>query len=288
MGNKFEKKFGKYAIPNLSLYLIIGYAIGFILEMFDKTGAIISLMTLEPGMIIHGQIWRVFSWLLIPPDRSNIFFVVIMLLFYYNIGNTLEKVWGVYRYNVYLFSGFIYTLVGAFIMYFVLLAMGINGTGLIGAFFTTYYVNMSIFLAFAATFPSMEVMLMFIIPIKVKYLGIVYAVMIVFEALQYASYSLAMGIIKFVVILCSLLNFIVFFVRGRGKIRLSKEQVKMRSEYRTKMKAAQAQAITKHKCAICGRTEETHPDLEFRFCSKCNGNYEYCNDHLFTHKHVGQ
>ena len=60
----------------------------------------------------------------------------------------------------------------------------------------------------------------------------------------------------------------------------------MRKEFRSKVKAAPKQTVTRHKCAICGRTDESNPELEFRFCSKCNGNYEYCNDHLFTHKHV--
>lgn len=286
MGNKFEKKFGKYAIPNLSLYLIVGYAIGFLLQMFDKTGNIYSLISLEPGLVLKGQVWRIFSWLLIPPGTKFDIFVVIMLVFYYNIGNTLEKVWGTYRYNVYLFSGFLYTLIGAFVVHFVLMAIGIDSTG-IGSLFTTYYVNMSIFLAFAATFPNMEVLFMFIIPIKVKYLGIVYAAMIGIEALQMINYSVLLGIIKVVVVLCSLLNFGIFFVTGRGSMRLTKEQVKQRSDYRAKMKSINA-AISKHKCAICGRTEDTHPDLEFRFCSKCSGNYEYCQDHLFTHKHIGQ
>ncbi|MBR5738900.1 MAG: hypothetical protein IKY02_02805, partial [Lachnospiraceae bacterium] len=43
--------------------------------------------------------------------------------------------------------------------------------------------------------------------------------------------------------------------------------------------------VARHKCAICGRTEKTNPELEFRYCSKCVGNYEYCMDHLYTHLH---
>jgi len=146
-----------------------------------------------------------------------------------------------------------------------------------GYLFSTYYVNMSIFLAFAATFPEMQVLLMFIIPVKVKYMGIIYGVYLILECLMG-------GVINWVVIGSSLLNFVVFFVTSRNKIRMTPKQMKQRQQFRREVR--QTTKITRHKCAICGRTEETNPELEFRFCSKCNGNYEYCQDHLFTHKHV--
>ena len=118
---------------------------------------------------------------------------------------------------------------------------------------------------------------MFIIPVKVKYMGIIYGVYLVLECLMG-------GVINWVVIGSSLLNFVVFFVTTRNKIRMTPKQMKQRQQFRREVR--QTTKITRHKCAICGRTEETNPELEFRFCSKCNGNYEYCQDHLFTHKHV--
>ena len=89
-------------------------------------------------------------------------------------------------------------------------------------------------------------------------------------------------------IIASLFNFLVFMVSGRKRIGISKAQQMKRKEFRAKTKSLNnmSRNVTKHKCAICGRTDESNPELEFRFCSKCNGNYEYCNDHLFTHKHV--
>ncbi|MDE7015037.1 MAG: hypothetical protein K2P19_10280, partial [Kineothrix sp.] len=143
--------------------------------------------------------------------------------------------------------------------------------------FSTYYVNMSIFLAFAATFPEVQVLLMFIIPIKVKVLGIIYGIMLVANFIQGSVYSrFAMG--------ASLFNFIVFWVTSKNHIHMSPKQVRRRQEFRREVK--RSVGVTKHKCAICGRTELDSPDLEFRFCSKCNGNYEYCQEHLFTHQHV--
>ena len=149
---------------------------------------------------------------------------------------------------------------------------------------------MSIFLAYAATFPEAQVLLMFIIPIKVKWLGIVYAVMLLFDFIQgtgAASIASQLGFIDLfyrVALAASLFNFVVFFFTSRRRIHMSPRQVKRRQEFKSQVR--KNPGVTKHKCAVCGRTDESNPELEFRFCSKCNGNYEYCQDHLFTHTHV--
>ncbi len=290
--NNLRWKLERYAIPNLTMYLIICYGIGYVLQMVAP--AIFSYLMLDPYRIMRGQIWRLFSWVLIPPENSNIIFVLIMLYLYYSLGNLLERIWGTYKYNVYIFSGILFTIVGAFVLYLYCLAKGAAPTIYAGMYmltdgsetvvyfrqFSTYYINMSIFLACAASIPDVQVLLMFLFPIKVKWLGIVYGIMLVINCIQG-------GISAWIVIGFSLLNFIIFFIRSRGKMRLSPGQVKMRHEFRHKMRTAQfdGRAVTKHKCAICGRTEEDGDDLEFRFCSKCNGNYEYCQYHLFTHEH---
>ena len=144
----------------------------------------------------------------------------------------------------------------------------------------TYYINLSIFLAFAASYPDMELLLYFILPIKIKWMGLVYGV--------YILYQLATGNpASRIVIISSLLNFVVFFLSSRNlKPYTPKEQVrkaKFRQQTRPHMTYANG---AKHRCAVCGRTELDDSSLEFRFCSKCNGNYEYCQDHLFTHQHV--
>ena len=140
--------------------------------------------------------------------------------------------------------------------------------------------NMSIFLACAASIPDVQVLLMFIFPIKVKWLGIVYGIILLVNCIQG-------GIATWIVVIFSLLNFLVFFLRSKGKMHLSVGQIKRQQEFHQKMRSAgQTKGITRHKCAICGRTELDGDDLEFRFCSKCNGNYEYCQYHLFTHEHV--
>ena len=288
--SNFEKKFGKYAIKNISLVLILFYACGYLINWINPV--MFNYLTLNPyAILFKGQVWRLITWLIIPPENFS-FFTLIMLYFYYSIGTTLERTWGTYRYNLYLFLGIIFTAVGAFAMmgfvYLfqrdILLAMGAeNYFSVLSTMFSTYYVNMSIFLAFAATFPDMQVLLFFFIPIKVKILGIIYGVLLVYEFIAGVGNKYLNAANRFV-IGASLLNFIVFFLTSRNMIHMSPKQVKRRQEFKREVK--QSAKITRHKCAICGRTEETNPELEFRFCSKCDGNYEYCQDHLFTHAHV--
>ena len=288
--SNFEKKFGKYAIKNISLVLILFYACGYLINWINPV--MFNYLTLNPyAILFKGQIWRLITWLIIPPENFS-FFTLIMLYFYYSIGTTLERTWGTYRYTLYLFLGIIFTAVGAFAMmgfvYLfqrdILFAMGAeNYFAVLSTMFSTYYVNMSIFLAFAATFPDMQVLLFFFIPIKVKILGIIYGVLLVYEFIAGVGNKYLNAANRFV-IGASLLNFIVFFLTSRNMIHMSPKQVKRRQEFKREVK--QSAKITRHKCAICGRTEETNPELEFRFCSKCDGNYEYCQDHLFTHAHV--
>ena len=145
-------------------------------------------------------------------------------------------------------------------------------------YFSTYYINMSIFLAFAATFPNVQVLLMFLIPVKVKWLGILYGLVLVYDFL------FAGNLVTRIAIAASLLSFVIFFFTSRSHIHMSPKQMRRRAEFRQDIR--RNSRVTKHKCAICGQTEDDDPSLEFRFCSKCNGNYEYCQQHLFTHTHV--
>ena len=278
--NKMERKFGRYAIHNLTKYMIGCYAIGYILlyagNLFGFS--ITGYLTLSPYHILHGQIWRIVSWLLIPPPTSNLVFVLIMLLFYYSLGETLERTWGAFRYNVYILGGVLFTVIGAFLLYFM---MGANPflSMAYSMAFSTYYINLSIFLAFAANYPDMQVLFMMIIPMKMKWLAVL--------DIAYLLYDMVKGGWGIrTVILASLLNFIIYFLSTRNYQRISPKEIHRKRQFQRAVHPKMAPGVTKHKCAVCGRTEKDGDDLEFRFCSKCNGNYEYCQDHLFTHKHI--
>lgn len=284
--SKFEKKFGRYAIPNLTLILILSYVAGYVIELLGSAAGVnlLGYLTLDPYRILHGQIWRLVTWVIVPPESLGIF-TVIMLYFYYSLGTTLERTWGTYRYNVYIFSGILFTVIGSFLcMGVVYLMHGILPTESASAYFyirsyafSTYYINLSIFLAFAATYPDMQVLLMFVIPVKVKWMGILDAVLMLY-------YVIVGDVFTRFAIIASLLNFVLYFYRLH-KSRISPKQMHRRAQFERKTNEGRAK-VSRHKCAICGRTEEDDPSLEFRFCSKCNGNYEYCQYHLFTHEHV--
>ena len=280
--NSLERKIGKYAITNLSLYIIIAYVIGYILAL---TGSV-EFISLNPYYISKGQVWRVVTWLLVPPGSFDIF-TIIMLYFYYQIGKALENTWGAFRYNVYIFSGIIFTVIGAVVLYLISTANGLDAVSagaLVSAGFSTYYINLSIFLAFAATYPNVQVLLFFVIPVKMKWMAYVYVILLAYQ-------FIASGTAGRIAIVMSLLNFIVFFLSTRNYRSVSPKEMYRKRAFRNATSAASenrggSRTITKHKCAICGRTEKDGDNLEFRFCSKCNGNYEYCNEHLFSHKHI--
>lgn len=287
MLDKLEKKFGKYAINNLIVYLLAGYAIGYLLQFGQRFTGVpyINYLTLEPYYILRGQVWRLISWVLIPPDTS-IIWALIMFMLYYQLGSVLEQTWGAFRFNVYIFGGMLFTVLGAFVVF--ALYGGDIPVGVIGATTSTYYINLSIFLAFSTCFPDMQVMLYFIIPIKMKWMSIFYLVVIGYEVV---NAIIAGAFYAAVPIIASLLNFFIFFMMTRNMSRFNPKDIHRRAEFKRAATPPRTQyrdgtPIARHKCAVCGRTELSNPELEFRFCSKCNGNYEYCSDHLFTHTHI--
>lgn len=265
--NKLEKYLGRFAIRGLMTYLCGMYAVGFFLgvvyPMFYEV-----YLSLEIEYILRGELWRLITWLAYPPSFSP-FFGLLLIFMYYNLGHTLERVWGTFRFNLFMFSGIILHIIAAFILYFVF------QTGGLGWQMTPDNLNMSIFIAYALTFPEMQFYLFFTVPIKAKVLAYGYIIIEVlnfFTGLPAQKVSLAI----------SMLNFIIFFMATRRWNRISPAEIKRKHDFKIKAKPV----ATVHKCAVCGRTEKDAPDLEFRYCSKCNGNYEYCSDHLYTHKHM--
>lgn len=279
---KLERKYGKYAIPNLTLILISGFILGYLIEIFMPDG--LQLLAMNPEKILHGQIYRLVTWVVIPPSSASIL-VIITLFFYFSIGRTLENSWGDFRYTVYILSGIIFTDIGMMGTYLIMHLMGQSQlldmyyqAGLYGA--STYYLCMSMFLAYAFMFPDMQVLLYFIIPIKVKWLGYLDIAYLLVMILQYGYMHYYTGMVT---VIMSVLNFILFYFLSKGKTKMTPAQRKRKRKY--KQQVRQSQILTRHKCAICGQTELDNPNLEFRYCSRCKGNYEYCQNHLFTHEH---
>lgn len=279
--NKMERKTGKYAIPNLMIYLIAAYCIGFVIYTVNPN--FMLMLTLSPYHILHGQVWRLITWILMPTD-TRVFSLLIMALLYYQLGSALERSWGTFRFNVYIFGGMLFTVIGAFILYGIYAASGTGNLETISLIssltFTTNYINLTIFLAFAVMYPEMQILLFFIIPVKMKWMAVVYAVLIAINLIL-TSWGGRIAIIM------SILNFLIFFLSTRNYRRVSPKEIHRKQVFKAQMREPRkGSMVTKHKCAVCGRTELDDPNLEFRFCSKCDGNYEYCQDHLFTHQHI--
>lgn len=283
--DKLERKFGRYAIPNLINYIIILYGAGYVLDKLNPE-FYYRYLCLDASAILRGQIWRIFTFIIEPPS-SGLLWVFIALAFYYFIGNQLEIAWGAFRFNLYYFSGMFFHAVAAILVY---LLTGIPlplGTG---------YLNMSMFLVFAALYPDMQFRLYFIIPVKAKWLAILDALFFVYPIVQafLPAYGGGMfGILykaRALAAVVSILNFLIFFLGSRNMRAYSPNQVKRKHEFKKKVRQASRTMDygngARHRCAVCGRTDLDDPNLEFRYCSKCNGNYEYCQEHLFTHTHV--
>lgn len=285
--NKMERKYGRYAIKNLIVYLLVFYVIGYLL--FIVSPQAYTLLQLSPELVMKGQVWRLVSWVCTVPDDFS-FWIIFMFMFQYYVGRSLENVMGAFKYNLYVFSGIIFMTLSSMIIFWV---TGISMSP------STYYINMASFLAYALCFPDLQVLFMMIIPIKVKWLAIADLIYMGYEFIAVGSIRNAYAIygevgLRYanqyiwatrVGIVVSILNFIIFFFMTRNTFRFRPREIKRKVDFKRKVAQAGPKIGPKHRCAICGRTEEDNDELTFRYCSKCNGNYEFCNEHLYTHKH---
>jgi len=256
-----------FGIPNLMRYIVIANVVFWLLNAVNPM--IMPYLLFNPMLILRGQIWRLVSFIFIPPSTGLLAFIA--FYFYYWIGSTLESRWGTGQFTIYFFSGVILTILYGFIIYFVTgRAMSLSST----------YIYLSMFFSFAALFPDMQVLLFFIIPIKMKYLALVDAA---FFLLSVITTRFPENLLPVVAVL----NFLIFCgsdlmrllprKQSKGTINFKRESARIRRE--------QAGKLYTHKCAVCGRTDVDHPELEFRYCSRCAGYHCFCGDHINNHIH---
>lgn len=279
--NKLERKFGKYAIHNLMNYITALYTAGFIIMLMNPY-FYLDYLSLDIEKVMRGEVWRLITFIIQPPS-GNIYFIVFSLYLYYMIGNSLENAWGAFRFNLYYLSGILLNILGTVVFYII---TGYNmNVGI-------YFINEAMFFAFALLYPNVQFLIFFLIPVKVKYLAYLYGGIICYQfvtSLINKNYGIC------IMIVLAMGNFLIYFFTTRNYKRIAPSQIRRRNSFKRAVKSAGGnnvvefqgrKKITRHKCAICGRTELDDEDLEFRFCSKCDGNYEYCMEHLYTHEHV--
>jgi len=207
-----------------------------------------------------------------PTAGGNIFLVAISLYFYYFIANVLEREWGSTKFTVYYLSGVILNILVGFLV----------------GYTNIFYINMALFFAFATLYPDMQVLLFFVLPIKIKWLAWFDAAFFVYEMLGYMFRGYPqMALLP----LIAILNYLLFFAGDLlDFVNRKKGQVYRRNRKTVDFQSAQQHAKEKkgylHKCAVCGKTDVTNPELEFRYCSKCKGYYCYCSEHINSHVHI--
>ena len=281
--------FNKHAISNLIWYLIIGNVAVFLADMMIGLIRGVSLqqwLTLDPAALFQGQVWRLFTFVLVLPNLgtdaiSLIIWNALILYFYYLIGTSLEQRWGAPQFNMFFLTAvgccWIYSIIG-WLLSFVI-------PGYVSEM-TSAMVYASMFLAFATLFPDFQLMIFFIIPVKVKWLGILSAVVMIGTIV----YSFVIGnILLAMSSLASITAYLIWFARhwverigwkGHSTVRHAKFKSKI-----VMVETGRGSKTYRHKCCVCGKTDETDPDMQFRYCVQCSGLKEYCMDHIDDHTH---
>ena len=267
-----------FGIPNLVKFIVIGNVLVYFLDMFSQGYASYALMFYTPW-ILQGEVWRIVTFIFVPTsgynpsDMLSVLWFAMSLLFCYYIGNALERQWGTARFTVFYGLGVVLNIIVGFVM---------GSTSM-------YYINMSMFFAFATLYPEMQVLLMGILPLKVKWLAWIEAALFAYDVFfSLASRQWVTAVLPLV----ALLNYFIFFWDDlMGTVRRTSQRASYRANPQTiNFKKAQKQVREHkgylHKCAVCGITDADDPNMEFRYCSKCNGYYCYCMKHINNHVHV--
>ena len=286
--DKLERKFGRNAGPNLMLILIICYAVGFAASYVIP--GFTYFICFDPSLIVKGQVWRIFTFVMMP-ESSNIFMALIFCMIYFSISKSLEMIIGRLRLNVFLITGLLLQLIVGVAYYLicessVLLMPYSNYVTILNP----YYVYASLFVLFSLIFPDARFLFMFIFPIRGKWMIFITLIMYALDvARAFASGMAGYAWLLIAMIIGAVLNILLFMAMNRANLKRRPDNiVNMRSRNRTPGGMAGGQSRSyRHKCCVCGRTDVTNPELDFRYCSKCIGNYEYCQEHLYTHIHKG-
>jgi len=263
----------RFGIRRLMLYIIIGNALVYLFSMMDRTGMLAWYLCLIPTQVLHGEVWRLVTFIFVP-SGSGVITLILQLYFYYLIGSTLEQAWGAGKFTIYYLCGMALSIIYAF------LAGLFNGGYIL---VTGSYISLSMFFVYATLWPENRVLLFFIIPVKVKWLAWIEAALFIITMIMGRTLLPLVGVANYF-LFCgpNLVAAIRLFLRRHSPSRREFRQKVERAE-----NGRQAGTYTR-KCAVCGRTDAEYPQLEFRFCSQCVGYHCFCEDHIHSHVHFTQ
>ena len=275
-------------IPNLMLYITLGSALVYLISMFDNSYTLYYALCFDRTLILQGQIWRLFTYAF-TYDAGSFIFTAIGLLCYFSLGRAMENLWGTLRFNLFYLSGIL--LQDIFCMIF-------------GGGATVSNLNLSLFLGFATLYPNAHFLLLFIIPVRAWIFAVLDLALMIYEVIMLT----AAGLFPYSLFpLVALLNYFLFFGKDVVNVFPMSWRVNASRLFRKKKKyapssgakpipfpsagsyqasVASVKAPYNHKCTVCGRTDISDPELEFRYCSRCNGYYCYCEEHISNHPHI--
>lgn len=267
MLDKLERKLGRFAIPNLIVFLVAGQVGSWILGQTPQGGPFIEALSLFPGKVLEGEVWRLVSFMFVRPAPGFFFglgnfFLIFYFILIFIYGRALEEHWGTFRFNVYLFVGWAATVAASFFA----------GLG------TNVFLMESLLLAFAYVYPDYELRLFFILPVKIKWIALLAAGQMGYMAYQFISVGAWPASL---LIVAAVVNFFLFF--GGDIVRRLRGRQRRTARRKVAEKTAGAPV---HECAVCGKTDVDDPTMQFRYCSKCDGKRGYCMDHIRDHEHV--
>ena len=276
--DRFCLQHPRFGIPNLMKFLVGIMAVVFVLDLFSN-GYASYMLSFNAELVLQGELWRLVTWMFLPTNGS-LFWIFISLSFYYFIGTSIEEYWGTAKFTLYYLSGMLFSVLSTVILS---LATGYYGWSLSDA----YYINLTMFLAFAVMYPDAQVWFYGVIPLKAKWLAwadIALMAWNIARSVRYGAYASALAAVV------AILNFVIFFwediksILGIQSRQRSRQTIQFKSAVR-QQKKAETERGYRHKCEVCGRTDADHPELEFRYCSKCQGYHCFCSDHIFDHQH---
>lgn len=269
-------------IPNLMLYIVLGTAVVYLMSDMSRNYLLYNLLYFDRSLILQGQIWRLITYPLTYRTNS-LALTAISLLCYYALGRAMENIWGTLRFNLFYLTGIV--MMDVWCMLF-------------GGYASVTYLNLSLFLSYATLYPDAHFLLFFIIPVKAWIFALFDLVLVLFDFLVNPFPSNFFAII-------SLANYFLFFGADVLNIlpmswRINAKRLFGKASAQPQKKAkvirfdapsyeaskATPNAPYTHRCTVCGRTDATNPELEFRYCSRCKGYYCYCEEHISNHSHI--
>ncbi len=300
--NRFFFTHRNKGIPNLMLYITIGSAVVYFMTAMAGNTALYEVLRFDYHAVLRGQVWRLFTYVFTYQALSpSILLVAISLLCYYSLGAAIERVWGTFRFNMFYLTGIV--LMDVYAMALGGIPAFVQGTPVDCSFVyvdMVYYLNLSLLIAFATLYPDAHFLFMFIVPVKAWIFGLLYLVLTLYDIYDFTFNWLISPMFPHNLFpLVAIANYFLFFGKDvKNLIPIARRPRRQKAKQTgttipfpgAERPAAQAPkpkpAPYMHRCTVCGKTDVSDPELEFRYCSRCNGYFCYCQEHISNHTHV--